>query len=92
MITLIFSFLALQEDINEQVKVYGVCIDHTELQMEAVLRAHEDQVNVPITTPALGFPGGLEQMVAQFVSLAQQTVATSSSLTPGEIPLMLYVK
>ncbi|XP_040198941.1 stomatin-like protein 1 isoform X1 [Rana temporaria] len=73
----------LKEDINEQVKVYGVCIDHTEVQLEAVLRPHEENVNVPVLSPALGPTGGLEQMVAQLVSLAQQTVAaTDSSPSP----------
>lgn len=84
-IILIFPSHVLQEDINEQVKVYGVCIDHTEVQLGAVLRPHEENVNVPITPPALGPTGGLEQMVAQLVSMVQQTVAvTDSSPSPGE--------
>ncbi|KAM5172250.1 stomatin-like protein 1 [Mantella aurantiaca] len=69
----------LKEDINEQVKVYGVCIVHTELQLEAVLRSQEEHMNVPITPPALGSPAGLEQMFVQLVSLAQQTVTSGSS-------------
>ncbi|XP_018410152.1 PREDICTED: stomatin-like protein 1 [Nanorana parkeri] len=72
----------LKEDINEQVKVYGVFIDHTELQLEAVLLSHEEHVNVPITPPAFGSHGGLEQMVAQLVSLAKQTVTTGSLPSP----------
>ncbi|XP_072258246.1 stomatin-like protein 1 [Pyxicephalus adspersus] len=69
----------LKEDINEQVKAYGVCVDHTELQLEAVLRPQEEQVNVPVTPPGFGSPGGLEQMVVQLVSLAKQSMTTSSS-------------
>lgn len=72
----------LKEDINEQVKVYGVCIDHTEVQLEAVLRPKEENVNVTVPPPSLGPTGGLEQMVAQLVSLAQQTITTDSSSSP----------
>lgn len=72
----------LKEDVNEQVKVYGVFIDHVELQLHAVLRSPEENVTVPITTSALGPPGGFEQMVAHLVSLAKQTVTTDSLPSP----------
>lgn len=88
-ITLIFPSHVLQEDINEQVKVYGVCIVHTELQLEAVLRSHEEHVNVPITPPALGSPAGLGHMFAQLVSLAQQSGTADSSPSPSEVSGML---
>ncbi|XP_068131836.1 stomatin-like protein 1 [Hyperolius riggenbachi] len=72
----------LKEDLNENAKPWGVCVDHVELQLEAVLRSHEDNMNVTITPPAVNLPGGLEQMITQFVSMVKQTTATDTSQLP----------
>ncbi|KAM3925072.1 stomatin-like protein 1 isoform 2-T2 [Leptodactylus fuscus] len=67
-----------KEDINEQVKQWGVCVERVDLLLEAVLRPHEQHVNVPITPQVPNPNGGLEQMIMQFVSMAQQASATDT--------------
>ncbi|CAI9588745.1 unnamed protein product [Staurois parvus] len=74
----------LKEDINEQVKAYGVCIDYTEVQLEAVLRPHAEHVPVPVPPASFGPTGGLEQTVTPLSSLAQQTVTTNSVQYPDD--------
>ncbi|KAG8576073.1 hypothetical protein GDO81_009767 [Engystomops pustulosus] len=67
-----------KEDINEQVKPWGVCVERVDLLMEAVQRSHEEHVTVPFN-PLVGNPsGGIEQMIMQFVSMAKQVSATDT--------------
>ncbi|KAM9312454.1 stomatin-like protein 1 [Gastrophryne carolinensis] len=73
----------LKEDINEQVKQWGVSIDHVELQLEAVLRSDEERGNVPVVPPVMNTPGGLEQMITQLVSLTQKTATPDTSPAPA---------
>lgn len=65
-----------KEDINEQVKPWGVCVERVDLLVEAVLQSHEERVNVPLAPQAVNPNGGLEQLIMQFVSVAQQVSAT----------------
>ncbi|XP_075713954.1 stomatin-like protein 1 isoform X2 [Rhinoderma darwinii] len=67
-----------KEDINEQVKPWGVCVERADLLVEAVLRPHEEHVNVPLTTPVVNPNGGLEQLIMQFVSMTNQVPSTDA--------------
>ncbi|XP_056428615.1 stomatin-like protein 1 isoform X2 [Hyla sarda] len=62
-----------KEDINEQVKPLGVCVEHVDLLVEAVMQPHEE--HVPLTSQAVNPNGGLEQLIMQFVSIATQVSA-----------------
>ncbi|XP_069837681.1 stomatin-like protein 1 isoform X2 [Dendropsophus ebraccatus] len=67
-----------KEDINEQVKQWGVCVERADLLIEAVLRPHEDHVNVPLTPQAVNPNGGLEQFIMQFASMTKQVSQTDT--------------
>ncbi|XP_075064402.1 stomatin-like protein 1 [Mixophyes fleayi] len=80
----------LKEDINEQVKPWGVCVERVDLLLEAVLRSHEENVNVSLAPQVVTPSGGLEQLIMQFVSIAKQSSATnttSSTTSSADISL-----
>ncbi|XP_063301967.1 stomatin-like protein 1 [Pelobates fuscus] len=62
----------LKEDINEQVKPWGACVDRVDLAMEAVMQSPDSNpvgcVNTQSKTPS----GGFEQLLMQVISLAKQ--------------------
>ncbi|XP_063782513.1 stomatin-like protein 1 isoform X2 [Pseudophryne corroboree] len=71
----------LKEDINEQVKPWGVCVERVELSLEAVLRSHEENVNVSLTPQAITPTGGFEQLIMQFFSMVQDSSTTHNTLS-----------
>ncbi|KAM8973356.1 stomatin-like protein 1 [Pelodytes ibericus] len=73
----------LKEDINEEVKPWGVCVERVDLSMEAILRSPEDTLEGPVNTQSKSSSGGLEQLVMQFVSLANQRVENDTSPPTG---------
>ncbi|XP_056428616.1 stomatin-like protein 1 isoform X3 [Hyla sarda] len=70
-----------KEDINEQVKPLGVCVEHVDLLVEAVMQPHEE--HVPLTSQAVNPNGGLEQLIMQFVSIATQVSAQDTKPSTG---------
>ncbi|XP_075438731.1 stomatin-like protein 1 [Ascaphus truei] len=83
----------LREDIGEQVKPWGVSVERVELALEAVLRMPEDTLIGPLDPHATPPSAGLEQLVMQFISLANQssgisdTPPTTGHYVPGSLEL-----
>ncbi|KAG9489526.1 hypothetical protein GDO78_005485 [Eleutherodactylus coqui] len=71
-----------KEDITEQVKPWGVCVERVNLLVEAVLQPLEDHVNVPLIPQVVNPNGGLEQLIMQFVSVAKQVSTTDAKPSP----------
>ncbi|KAM4747871.1 stomatin-like protein 1 isoform 2-T2 [Rhinophrynus dorsalis] len=63
----------LKEDINEQIKPLGVCVEGLELALEAILGTPEDAMVAPMIPHVVPSSGGLDQLLMQFISLANQT-------------------
>ncbi|XP_073435650.1 stomatin-like protein 1 isoform X1 [Dendrobates tinctorius] len=66
----------LKEDINEQVKQFGVLVECVDLRVETVPRPQEEHVNVPLSPQVVNSNGGLEQLITQFVSMVKEVSAT----------------
>ncbi|XP_040269705.1 stomatin-like protein 1 [Bufo bufo] len=79
-----------KEDINEQVKPWGVCVEHVDLHMEAVLRPPEEHVNLLNTPQAVNPNGGFEQLIMQVVSMAKQASATDAKPSTAVTDLSLH--
>ncbi|XP_053573306.1 stomatin-like protein 1 [Bombina bombina] len=60
----------LKEDINEQVKPWGVNVERVHLVLESVLQAPEDQLIETLTSRS---NTGFEHLLTQFVSLVNQS-------------------
>uniref|UniRef100_A0A8C5WFE3 Stomatin like 1 n=1 Tax=Leptobrachium leishanense TaxID=445787 RepID=A0A8C5WFE3_9ANUR len=75
----------LKEDISEQVKPWGVCIERAELTMEAIFQSPESGMESPVSTHSTAPIGGVEQLVMQVISLAQQNMEETSP--PAGLPL-----
>ncbi|XP_073435651.1 stomatin-like protein 1 isoform X2 [Dendrobates tinctorius] len=71
-----FSIQQSKEDINEQVKQFGVLVECVDLRVETVPRPQEEHVNVPLSPQVVNSNGGLEQLITQFVSMVKEVSAT----------------
>ncbi|XP_069621839.1 stomatin-like protein 1 isoform X2 [Ranitomeya imitator] len=65
-----------KEDINEQVKQFGVFVECVDLRVETVPRPQEEHVNVPLYPQVVNPNGGFEQLIMQVVSMAKEVSAT----------------
>ncbi|KAM4678165.1 stomatin-like protein 1 isoform 1-T1 [Discoglossus pictus] len=75
----------LQEDINEQVKPWGVNVERVELALEAVLRAPEDPLLGPLNLQGTPSTSGFEQLLVQFVSLVNQSSSHHNTIAPAAV-------
>ncbi|XP_073422669.1 stomatin-like protein 1 [Dendrobates tinctorius] len=64
------------EDINEQMKQFGVFVECVDLRIETVPRPQEEHVNVPLSPQVVNSNGGLEQLIVPFDSMAKDISAT----------------
>ncbi|XP_073508940.1 stomatin-like protein 1 isoform X2 [Phyllobates terribilis] len=78
-----------KEDINEQVKQFGVCVQCVDLRVETLPRPQEEHVNVPLIPQVVNPNGGLEQFIMQFVSMAKEVSATDEQPSTPSTDLSL---
>ncbi|NP_001039193.1 stomatin-like protein 1 [Xenopus tropicalis] len=67
----------LKEDLNEQVKPWGLCVERVELALESILQTPENALIVPSVTPAVPC-GGIDQLLMQFLALTRQSSGNDS--------------
>ncbi|XP_053319607.1 stomatin-like protein 1 [Spea bombifrons] len=73
----------LKEDINEEVKPWGVCVERVELALEAIVQAPEDTLDGTLNIQSKPPSGGFEQLLLQVISLAKQSSENDSKPCAG---------
>ncbi|KAG8440270.1 hypothetical protein GDO86_006150 [Hymenochirus boettgeri] len=82
----------LKEDINEQVKPWGVSVERVDLALESILETPESVMIVPPVPQAASLSSGMDQLLMQFLSLIRHDSKSDTPLPTGTSLKQLFLE